>query len=68
MRKKPFADVEVNEKEREKFFAERRDFIRNDNNPDQSPEEKADREHMFDKLAELANVVQDVKKKHRKKK
>lgn len=67
MTKKVFADVKVNEKERQKFFEERRRSIFNPD-PDQSPEEKADRETALDRLAELASVVQDVKKKHRKKK
>jgi len=68
MKKKLFADVEVDEKERDKFFAERLDFLHNDNDPDQTPEDKAIRESIFDKLAELANVVEEVKKNTQKRK
>jgi hypothetical protein len=66
MKKKLFADVEVDEEERQKFFEERREFVRGDN-PDQSPEDKAIRQGMFDKLAELAKVVEKVKKCRKRK-
>jgi hypothetical protein len=67
VKKKLFADVEVDEKERKKFFDERLKSIQRPS-PDQSPEERAEQEQAISKLADLASVVQDVKKKHRKKK
>jgi hypothetical protein len=60
-----FAEPEINEAERQKFFEERRRAIFNPD-PDATPEEKADRETALDRLAELASVVQDLKRRKKR--
>jgi len=62
MKKKLFADVEVDEKEREKFFDKQVDLLSNDADLTQDEDEAAVQEETFDKLAELARVVERVKK------
>ena len=62
MRKRRFPDVEVNEKEKEKFFDDQIDLLSNDDNITRDEDEIAVQEETFDKLAELARVVERVKK------
>jgi len=64
--KKLFKDVDPEEARRivQDYFI--KEFLPDDN-PARGDDENAAREHMFNKLADLAKVVEDVKKGLRKK-
>ena len=65
--RKLFKDIDPAEARRvvQDYFT--KEFLPDDN-PARGEDEEAAREHMFDKLADLAKVVEEVKKGLRKKK
>ena len=62
MRKRRFPDVEVDEKEKQKFIRDQIDLLSDDTNLTRDEDEIAVQEETFDKLAELARVVERVRK------
>jgi hypothetical protein len=62
MRKRRFPEVEVDEKEKQKFIRDQIDLLSDDTNLTRDKDEIAVQEETFEKLAELARVVERVRK------